>query len=378
MRETEQFSSLIGEVYDAALDPGRWPGALGKLRAFVGGQAAVICHKDAASRCGCADYQDGGLDTLYVQLYFDKYIRLDPFSTSQFFAEVGEAVAIADLIPPDEILETRFYTEWIQPQGLVDCIVSPLDKSRTSAALVGVFRHERDGPADDETRRRLRLIVPHLRRAVLIGNVIDLKTTEAATFADTLDSITAATLFVDARGRIVHANASGHAILAEGSILRADGGKLAARDAGAERALHDAFHSAGNGDARLGSKGIAVLMSARDGGQWAAHVLPLTSGARRRSGTAYAAVAAVFVRKAAVETRSPLETIARHYKLTPSELRVLVGVVEVGGVRETAEALGLGEATVKTHLNRLFTKTGTSRQADLVKLVAGLSSPLAG
>jgi DNA-binding CsgD family transcriptional regulator len=82
-------------------------------------------------------------------------------------------------------------------------------------------------------------------------------------------------------------------------------------------------------------------------------------------------------RKAALETRSPLEQIARHYKLTPSELRVLIAVVEVGGVREMADALGLGEPTVKTHLNRLFSKTGTRRQADLVKLMAGFSSPLA-
>jgi DNA-binding CsgD family transcriptional regulator len=57
---------------------------------------------------------------------------------------------------------------------------------------------------------------------------------------------------------------------------------------------------------------------------------------------------------------------------------VLVAVIEIGGVRETAEALGLSEATVKTHLNRLFNKTGTSRQADLVKVVAGFSSPLVG
>ena len=121
-----------------------------------------------------------------------------------------------------------------------------------------------------------------------------------------------------------------------------------------------------------------MLLSAPDGGRWVAHVLPLTSGARRRAGTAYAAVAAVFVQKAALETRSPFEHIARHNKLTPSELRVLIAVVEVGGVRETADALGLGEPTVKTHLNRLFTKTGTRRQADLVNLMAGFSSPLAG
>jgi DNA-binding CsgD family transcriptional regulator len=50
-------------------------------------------------------------------------------------------------------------------------------------------------------------------------------------------------------------------------------------------------------------------------------------------------------------------------------------VVQVGGVPEVADALGIGEATVKTHLHRLFGKTDTKRQSDLVKLVAGFSSP---
>jgi hypothetical protein len=39
-------------------------------------------------------------------------------------------------------------------------------------------------------------------------------------------------------------------------------------------------------------------------------------------------------------------------------VRVLLGIVQVGGVPETAEALGVAEATVKTHLHRLFAKTG--------------------
>jgi hypothetical protein len=57
---------------------------------------------------------------------------------------------------------------------------------------------------------------------------------------------------------------------------------------------------------------------------------------------------------------------------------VLLAIVDVGGVRETAEALGIAEATVKTHLHRLFGKTGATRQAELVKLVAGFASPVVG
>ncbi|MGA7994185.1 MAG: LuxR family transcriptional regulator, partial [Bradyrhizobium sp.] len=36
----------------------------------------------------------------------------------------------------------------------------------------------------------------------------------------------------------------------------------------------------------------------------------------------------------------------------------------------------VAETTVKTHLGRLFVKTGAARQADLVKIVAGYASPL--
>ena len=58
------------------------------------------------------------------------------------------------------------------------------------------------------------------------------------------------------------------------------------------------------------------------------------------------------------------------------ELRVLLAIVEVGGVPEVAEALGIAETTVKTHLHRTYQKTGINRQADLVKLVAAFSNPL--
>jgi DNA-binding CsgD family transcriptional regulator len=57
---------------------------------------------------------------------------------------------------------------------------------------------------------------------------------------------------------------------------------------------------------------------------------------------------------------------------------VLLTIVEVGGVPETSAALGIAESTVKTHLHRVFDKTGARRQADLVKLAAGFSNPLAG
>jgi DNA-binding CsgD family transcriptional regulator len=244
--------------------------------------------------------------------------------------------------------------------------------------LFVVFRSERDGMVDDGARHRMRLIVPHIRRAVLIGRMFDLKAAEAAMFADTLDGLSAGMCLVDAGGRIVHANAAGYALINAGDILRSVGGRLVARDAQVDKTLRETFAAAGEGDAALGTMGIAVPMIGKDNERYVAHLLPLTSGARRRAGKTYTAAAALFVRKTALEAPSAFEVIGKAFKLTPSELRVLLAIVEVGGVPEVAAALGVAATTVKTHLGRLFEKTGATRQADLVKLVAGYTTPLTG
>ncbi len=344
---------------------------------LVGGSAAALLVKDMAAKGLGVYYDDGGLDPRYKRLYFEEYAKLQPCTAGHIPAEIEEPASTVDLVPYDAFLEARFYQEWARPQGLVDFVCAVLDKSATGAALFGVFRHERDGLADGETRRRMRLIVPHLRQALAISRVMEGKTAEATAFADALDGLAAGMFIVDAAGHLVHANASGRALLEERSVLRASGGRLVAGDARSASALGEVLAAAGN-DAALQDSGTAVPLSARDGAHYIAHALPLAATVRRCAGGRSAAAAALLVHKVALEAPVPADAIARLYGLTPGEMRVLGAIVEIGGVPETAEALGIGEATVKTHLHRLFGKTGATRQADLVKLVAAFVSPVVG
>jgi PAS domain-containing protein len=339
MDEAQQLLALIGDIYDAALDPDLWPTVVEKAGRFVGGSGGSIFSRDSVRRTGNC-YYAFGVDPHYEQLYFDTYIKFDPLNAAYLALDVGDVASNSNIIPREEFIETVFYKEWVRPQGWVDNVFTALEKSPTSIAAFAVFRHERDGVADDATRQLMRLLAPHLRRAVLIGKVIDLKTIEAATFADTLDGFGAGMFLVDADGRIVHANAAGHAVLAAGDFLRAAGGRLVAGDPQTDHILRDIFIAAGNGDAAIGTKGIAVPLIAHDGERHVAHVLPLTSGARHRAGVATVAAAALFVHKAVLEIPSPSAAIARAYKLTPTELRVLLAIVEIGGGHEVAEALG--------------------------------------
>jgi DNA-binding CsgD family transcriptional regulator len=372
--DCQQLSELISIVYDAAIDQSLWENAIEAVAYFVGGAGAGLFRKDVDAQHVSAPHRFGIVWPLPIALFRQIY----PAAVGHFLAEIEQPVATADLMPYHELVETGFYQEWARPQGLIDFVSAVLDRSATTVAMFGVFRHQRDGFVDDEARHRMRLIAPHIRRAVLIAGMFDLKFAEAATFADTLDGLDTGLYLVDAGGRIIHANAAGHAILDAGDILYDLGGRLAGGDAQVNQTLREVFAAAGQGDAALGTKGIAVPLIGKDGERYIAHALPLTSGARRRAGVIYTAVAALFVRRAALAMSSRSEVIGKMFKLTPTELRVLLAIVEVGGVPEVAAALGVADTTVRTHVGRLFEKTGASRQADLVKIVAGYASPLAG
>ena len=166
MPEADILSVLIGEIYDAALNSRLWPSALRQAAEFIGGSAAALYSKDAASKRGAVYFDDGGVPPHYRQLYFDKYIQLDPSTTAQYLMKIGEPFGTGDVISYGEFLRSRFYQEWVKPQRLVDCVNAILDKTATSIAVFGVFRHERQGVVDDESRRRMSLIIPHIRRAI--------------------------------------------------------------------------------------------------------------------------------------------------------------------------------------------------------------------
>ena len=64
------------------------------------------------------------------------------------------------------------------------------------------------------------------------------------------------------------------------------------------------------------------------------------------------------------------EQAARRYGLTPAEARVVQALMNGCTIGRAAGLLGIGEATVKTHLQHIFDKTHARRQAQLIKLIA--------
>src|SRR5690242_16343569 len=254
--EAEILSKVIGCIYDAALDPDLWPTALEQACAFLTGCAAAIYSQDIRLKRGTR-YHSWGDDPEFTRVYFTDYVRINPLVPHMAMQAVGGIYCASTLIPYEQLRASRFFKEWVAPQGLVDFVGTTLDKTATSVATVSFGRNTRQGLVDDEGRRRMALLAPHFRRAVLIDSAIDLQKSEVSALTDTFAGLASGVFLLGASGRLVFANPTGQAMLDEGAVLRVSQGAVAAVEPSAHAALREAVAGcASGGDAAVGLKGI--------------------------------------------------------------------------------------------------------------------------
>lgn len=365
--DAEELAALIGDIYDSALSPERCRQVLAACRDFVGGISATVFAKDISGRRGGLYFADGGIDADQANRYFTEYAPLDPTNVVQVLTDVEQAIVTSDHIDLEEFGRSRFAREWAMPQGLVDMVLAPIERQGSWALMFGVFRHERDGLGDTETRDRVQLLAPHMRRTLAIGRQLGEARGKAEQLGETIDGLAASVFLVDDQGRLVHTNAAGRRMLETSGAL-VTGQKESFRLEGTM--IRDLLAGTGRGDPS------SISIETPSGENYVAHVLPLEGGARRIASAHADAAAALFVQPAEFNPVSVPQALAKAFDLTPTELRVVLATVQQDGAADIAEALGIGEATVRTHLHRIFAKTGTKRQSDIVKLVAGFASPL--
>ena len=98
MSEAEQLSLLIGEIYDAALDPSRWPRVQLRICEFVHGHASTLYWQDLVRQTGNVYYQVG-ICSDYEHRYFEKYIAMNSLYPALTFFEVGGIHTVIDVSP---------------------------------------------------------------------------------------------------------------------------------------------------------------------------------------------------------------------------------------------------------------------------------------
>jgi len=372
----ERISALISEIYDAALDPKRWPSALESARDFVGGQVANIYWHDSVRPVG-NNFCQVGISPEWEKVYFETYLPLNPLQPFQVFCPIEEIHAGSEFMSFEEFSKTRFYLEWAAPQGLVDAAFSNLERLPTSSIGFSIMRGVQHGLIDDEARRRMSLLVPHIRRSALIGKTIDLAQVQAATFVTTMDALAAGMFLLDEAGRLVHTNATGSAMIDASGPVKLVNGRVELVSREVDRLLQEALAAAAGGPLTLRNKGVSLPIAGEDGRDFVLHMMPLDIKRRAMLGTGREAAFLVFIRHLDGAGAAAVAAFADRFGLTKQETRVLRSVIDTGSVPMASEVLDISPTTTRFHLTSIFDKTGVRTQAGLVRLLIEGASPFA-
>jgi DNA-binding CsgD family transcriptional regulator len=368
------LSGLIGTIYDCALDPSVWEKALGEMVMAMDSHNAMLSLTDM--RYDRLLLTRGyGMNQEWWQTFQEKHVPEVAAQLSAIIASwpVDKAFVMSRHLSPDMTQGAAYIEEGFAAVGMVDVLQCFLIGSPKRFAGLAFGRLQRQGAFGDHEIELAELLLPHIRRAVIISDLLDVKAIERTHFTAALDALRCAVLLVDAGGKILHANRSAEMLLRDATTIRDQRGTLKAALGPAAAELAQAIRLAVNEDFEIGKAGLAVRLSEDDAPPVLAHVLPLATG-DLRSRFERTAVAAVFIRDRN-DAWDNAELMATTYELTPSETRVLACLLEGRNLAEAASELRIGAATVRTHLDSIFRKTGVGRQQDLLLLAAQLSPP---
>jgi DNA-binding CsgD family transcriptional regulator/PAS domain-containing protein len=367
--DLERLSELIGAIYDCAVDPGRWDKTLGAMCDLLDCTNGVLYLAEFPSE----DHRLQkivGIDSYWAERlgrHGPDIAELHSAITDYYTRPLNLPFVCSRDIAADVWCANGYYREWAKPQGIVDVIDTILMRQPHRFASCALGRHESFGLIGEREIMLARLIAPHLRRAVTISDLIDMKTVERDALGATFDALAVGVVLVAEDSLVIHANRAAERLFARAGPVRCVDGRIGGGSAEDTERLRRTIGAAVRGDAEIGTAGLGMALGG--GGDIATvHVLPLARGDLRVR-LMPGAAAALFVASGAPSAAGRLTAVAEAYGLTPAETRLLERLAAGETIDEAAESLDIARTTAKTHLARVLSKTGSRRQTDLLGLV---------
>lgn len=235
-----------------------------------------------------------------------------------------------------------------------------------------VFRPLSASGFDEEEASVCEILVSQLRRGMELSARLGASEIERALYSSVMDRLSVGVVMLDAAGRIVRGSALGQEALAARDGLQVQAGKLRATCAREDRALQQAIRGAAHGETPV-SRGLSL--SKRSGGRdLGVIVQPIP--AERRAGPATAAAVAVYIRDPEAHAEVEGELVRQLFDLTPAEAAVARRLTAGLSLEDAAASLDISRNTARAHLRSIFSKSGITRQTELVRLVLNSAAVL--
>jgi len=373
-RTADRVDAVIGQIYDAAGAADQWPVVIKSLCELVEAKSGVIWFKELASDrvpLFLTYNQDPRAPSLYAQ-YFHRH---DVWFNAAADKPVGYVTNGEDLISWQDLTRTEFYNDFLKHFDCDRIGTVRLVKSDRWISHCSLFRPGRRDSFEDDKLRLLATLTPHLRRAVTLHLRLASIDGEHRIAEATLDAMALGVVVLDRAGHPVFVNRSGQQILQRRDGLQLDHKGLSCLCHTETAQLRQKLQAAAeivDGHPQNGS--LMLVVSRRSAtSHYILTIAPLRGAAFDRLGGT--GTAAIFIADPDRAPETPHDFFVRLYTLTPAEARLAEALANGATLDDLATRFGVQKVTLRSQLQQVFRKTGTSRQADLAVLVHRDLSP---
>jgi len=371
MARADEILAAVQQIYDKTLEPDGWSAVLPSIAAITFSKQSALLVQSAASGavevCGSFGTAPENWTRFAAVMSAG---RAPPFM--QAIPPAG-AVRSSAVLNDREFERSAFYNEAVRPTGGFYALVASLLRTPEQRVFFIVGRDLGREDYGQEDAAAVKMLLPHLATAFRISHQLraaDLRTAGVGAVLDWLDN---GVVLLDAATRITFANRAAEILLGGNNGLRVNADGLSAVDAAADgrlrlliaTCLFDGSASGRTGRTvdvpRGGNRAPLRILVApcggrtvQEGSDWLRHARP---------------TAMLLITDPARERLARKDELRLRFGLTSAEVDVAFEIVRGDGREAAAARLGISVTTASTHLTHIFEKTGTRRQAELVRLL---------
>lgn len=370
--DAADFSAVVADIYEASLSPAHWDTALTGLVSRFGTprwDVAMLVWERVAP-AGGRFVAASGVHAMARSAYCQMFAGRNEWSVRGHGLAIGSVVHSDQLIARSEFLQSAFFRDFLAMFDMQVALIGALD--RQGSDHLGLCLPGPDNGSVERLQEAVALAIPHIQRAVRIARRLGQAELAAAQSTAALDHAPSPVLMLTEHFDLTYANRAGHQLIADLRLTDAAG-----RIRLGSMALHDDLRRLIDPDetANQGAHCRPLKLGDNDGNEIPAMAMRVNpdriAGAVAPEGVARLMIVAANNPQINEEA---IDHLRDWFGLTHAEARLAAVLGEGGTIEEYCQLRAVSTNAARFLLKGIFAKTGVSRQAELVQLIA--RSPL--
>lgn len=373
---------IISQLYEAAAGLLPWPAALTSLSHAFGAMVVQYVSIDNETGQLLLCEQPEGMAVDAVLDYVRQYNRIDPHAQQMKQAPLGTVYNTEDVFPARRMASHPFYREFWAPYGVRGMIAGKVDEGERYYSGIGIVRHKDSPgytPADLALAARF---VHHLTNAFKVARHFRQLQITSRVGRHLMEHADRPMILLGPDRHVLFANNAGRAYIDGGDMLAERAGRLHGRVSTSDLALQHALVSLGAARAIEGRDATAPHAGRRTAlrlqgpsGNIALCALWKLDADHASSAFGDGSVVLLSIAHPLLGQPPDVHFVAAMLDLTPAEARLAAQLVVGHDLATIALAHGVSINTVKTQMRSIYAKTGTRRQAELIRVISRSCAP---